>query len=658
MVRLLSVLLAIVFAGSTAHAGPTEDCAREEGNSAIAACGTLIEQNPEDAAAYVHRGNAYFGLGQFDPAAQDFTEAIAIDPADAEAYFERGRVYLETDNAEQAIADLSQAINLDPDHALAYNSRGVAYRRQGSYGPAIADFDKAIELQPKNPILFINRGYAYYLQISTLGRTEAEIAHDRDAALADIKTALSLGVEGDVKAAAEKAIKELSALGLGSSTSATNTAANDAAPAEPSQKMDFIPDLPGAPPPSQAATECGSGGKLVFGGGFVDFEDFWNLASDSDAPKAEPTSVSATVEPRHNFAAKTKVEFQDVEVCALFSVTSGKEAPYLFGLRFWPGNGTEYWALTVPATGRIEVNRVANGKTPEHVGGSLTDPSLLSATGENEIAVRLHGNTGVFVVNGRETIKFHREGDAGKGSIGFVMVPAGKEPVQFVMKAFQVRALAEALPQAVESELPTTGLEATEPSTESNPKKDSLPDIPGLPMPQPAAAPGWPAELVEAKNFADETTDWGVKEQSTLRSQKKIATRTPLSVPGARRITTRELQQVGPQSVLIDVLDDADAHITIPGAYFVPGAGNYGKGKFTDSLQKKFAKVLDELTQRDRDRQIVIFCYGSECWESYNAVLRAAKMGYRKVLWYRGGLDSWKTAELPLVQPAGTYPMK
>jgi len=30
-------------------------------------------------------------------------------------------------------------------------------------------------------------------------------------------------------------------------------------------------------------------------------------------------------------------------------------------------------------------------------------------------------------------------------------------------------------------------------------------------------------------------------------------------------------------------------------------------------------------------------------------------MGYRQVLWYRGGLNSWKAASLPLAPPAGIY---
>lgn len=206
----------------------------------------------------------------------------------------------------------------------------------------------------------------------------------------------------------------------------------------------------------------------------------------------------------------------------------------------------------------------------------------------------------------------------------------------------------------------SSSLPPTEPDrspTKSSDMAVFVPDLPEEPAP-PSSPPAWPVAPVAAKNYADETTDWGVKEQTSLRPQKNIGTRTPMTVPGARRVTTQELQEIGPKSLLIDVLDDRDAHITLPGAVFVPGAGNYGKGKFNDKLQKTFAKVLAELTNDNLDRQLVFFCYGAECWESYNAVLRAVNMGYRNVLWYRGGLESWKAADLPLAPPGKTYPVK
>ena len=176
----------------------------------------------------------------------------------------------------------------------------------------------------------------------------------------------------------------------------------------------------------------------------------------------------------------------------------------------------------------------------------------------------------------------------------------------------------------------------------------SLPDTPSGDEPNPDSIqpkPAWPTIVVAAKNYADETTDWGVNQQTVLK--KDVGKKTPMSLPGARRVTTPELQQIGPQSLLIDVLDDTDHHITLPGAVHIPGGGDYGGGKFTDKLQKKFAKVLAELTNDNLDRQLVFFCYGAECWESYNAALRAINIGFHNVLWYRGGLESWKDAELP-----------
>jgi 3-mercaptopyruvate sulfurtransferase SseA len=39
---------------------------------------------------------------------------------------------------------------------------------------------------------------------------------------------------------------------------------------------------------------------------------------------------------------------------------------------------------------------------------------------------------------------------------------------------------------------------------------------------------------------------------------------------------------------------------------------------------------------------------------SYNAALRAINLGYTNVLWYRGGIEAWQQAGLP-VQPAQQF---
>lgn len=169
----------------------------------------------------------------------------------------------------------------------------------------------------------------------------------------------------------------------------------------------------------------------------------------------------------------------------------------------------------------------------------------------------------------------------------------------------------------------------------------------GAPRPQ-AAQPN-PAPTLATNNFADELTDWGIPSQANLKSD--VGNRTPLDIPGARRITTRELQPMMSQVLLLDVLDNKHS-ATLPDAIYVPGAGNFGR--FDDQLQSRLFRLLSDLTNRDMNRPIVFFCEGPKCWESYNAALRAVNLGFRNVLWYRGGLASWTDANLPLssVPPA------
>ncbi len=37
-----------------------------------------------------------------------------------------------------------------------------------------------------------------------------------------------------------------------------------------------------------------------------------------------------------------------------------------------------------------------------------------------------------------------------------------------------------------------------------------------------------------------------------------------------------------------------------------------------------------------------------KCWGSYNAALRAIRLGYTNVHWFRGGVEAWQQAGLPL----------
>ena len=158
---------------------------------------------------------------------------------------------------------------------------------------------------------------------------------------------------------------------------------------------------------------------------------------------------------------------------------------------------------------------------------------------------------------------------------------------------------------------------------------------------------------------AEEDRDWGVAPSSQLR-QPPYSAPTPRTAPGVATIATQGLKALLEAEsapvrtpVLIDVAS-GDGHRTLPGAYWLPGAGR--GDNYIDELQSSLAAFLDKLTGGDRQRPVVFFCVNTQCWLSYNAALRAAAAGYARVYWYRGGLEAWRAAGLPLVQmgPART----
>jgi rhodanese-related sulfurtransferase len=103
----------------------------------------------------------------------------------------------------------------------------------------------------------------------------------------------------------------------------------------------------------------------------------------------------------------------------------------------------------------------------------------------------------------------------------------------------------------------------------------------------------------------------------------------------------------GQPYLLFDVLGGDQ---TLPGAIMAVNAAQ--PGDFQDQTQQGFGQFLQQVTGGRTDAAMVFYCASTQCWMSYNAALRAANLGYRNVLWYRGGLEAWSYAGLPTM-PAG-----
>jgi PQQ-dependent catabolism-associated CXXCW motif protein len=184
--------------------------------------------------------------------------------------------------------------------------------------------------------------------------------------------------------------------------------------------------------------------------------------------------------------------------------------------------------------------------------------------------------------------------------------------------------------------------------------------VPALPTPAPQQRPpqqqsqsSYPTNLPmpgPSANLADEFTEYRVPPQPFL--QFNVSNPTPTAIPGGRIVTTEQLREAilggRRQFLLLDAWYDFN-HQSLPGALHLPYSGS--PGDFNDMVQAQLWQQLYQLTGGNPGYPLVFFCAGSGCWESYNAALRAIYMGYSNVYWYRGGVASWRAANLPLMWP-------
>lgn len=137
--------------------------------------------------------------------------------------------------------------------------------------------------------------------------------------------------------------------------------------------------------------------------------------------------------------------------------------------------------------------------------------------------------------------------------------------------------------------------------------------------------------------------------------------RAPVKRPaeGGRRVETAEIDALlADGAVLVDVMPQrggydpatgawrlVDRRETIPGATWLP---EVGRGVLEPRLAAYLDASLNRLTAGAPARPVVFFCM-ADCWMSWNAVKRAAAMGYTRLYWYADGTDGWREADRPLI---------
>jgi tetratricopeptide (TPR) repeat protein len=161
-------------ADRTSLLAEAEQC-REE---AIRELDRAIALKPDDAQAYLDRGNLQVDARRYAEAIRDYGQAIALKPDYTAAWCNRGNCYSSAGRPDEALRDLDRAIALKPDFAQAYVSRGSIHAAGKRYAEAMRDYDRAIALKPDYPEAWFRRGSLF----ARTGRTE-EALRDLDRAI-------------------------------------------------------------------------------------------------------------------------------------------------------------------------------------------------------------------------------------------------------------------------------------------------------------------------------------------------------------------------------------------------------------------------------------------------------------------------------------------
>ena len=92
------------------------------------------------------------------------TQGLPQSTVTADGHFLRGNAFYEVGDFASAINEFSEAIRINPNFAFAYNNRGNSKRNLGEYESAISDYGEMVRLEPDLWMSYSKRGNIYFLE--------------------------------------------------------------------------------------------------------------------------------------------------------------------------------------------------------------------------------------------------------------------------------------------------------------------------------------------------------------------------------------------------------------------------------------------------------------------------------------------------------------
>lgn len=116
---------------------------------------------PNQAAANINLGLAYFGKGDYLKALSQLRWVVANYPREPQGRFNLGRVYFAMDKVELAMDEFKKALELNPDYANAYYNLGLAYLKLKDSSAAMSAFQEVLRIAPDSEIGQLSKEYLH-----------------------------------------------------------------------------------------------------------------------------------------------------------------------------------------------------------------------------------------------------------------------------------------------------------------------------------------------------------------------------------------------------------------------------------------------------------------------------------------------------------------
>jgi|GEM_PF-2135978 len=113
---------------------------------------SLLAQDPNNLAAIIALGNAYFDSGEWNDAVTYYTRALQVDPKNADVRTDMGTSFRNMGMHKRALAEYRHALKHDPSHQNARYNMGVVYAYDiKDYHAAIRVWNSLLKFSPNHP---------------------------------------------------------------------------------------------------------------------------------------------------------------------------------------------------------------------------------------------------------------------------------------------------------------------------------------------------------------------------------------------------------------------------------------------------------------------------------------------------------------------------